>query len=289
MRAPITACYCLLFILPLIYSCGGDKPSLQQPPVIAAAASIPIRVIAVLGPGETLGNPTNYGCRLSDDQIKEYIDELNTYSATNMALLSDGKPLRLAFQNRLTGGQFVKWEIAHLVTLQDQCLDELPFTGTGICGYDPRIYDILDFTANVILTGDTGYDVTAINIYFAGNVVVPGSQPAGHTLDPKGAQSLPAGLERPAIVINDLGFDTASQPGMIIKSRITLEHEICHYLLRRDNTPGYDDKEHTTDTTAQNIMRGLGTLINDVRPKYIPKSLRKEIGLRVQLGNWNTP
>lgn len=229
----------------------------RQAPPQAQTVVIPVKVWIVfsnLG-SESLGNTNNRGCRLSGSQIKQYIDNLN-----NNAHIY-GYPVK--FQPQVDGGG-----LPILNVVIDPSIPPPP-TNRRV---DPAL-----FFQNVVDAGNWDSDV--FNLYFTGYVSPSFANVNGGTLDPQ-QNSLPHTF------INDGGNNVAGQV-VFVPSNHTLEHEVTHFLLRKDQQgPPYDGSFHVPEG-SQNILDQAAP-----SPLIIPRgpgSEQEEIANRIKNGTYFSP
>lgn len=262
MRRSQRQFFCTLCLLVSLVGC-----SQQRKPVLPGTGTIPLKVWVVLGPGESIGNTSNKGCRLSLVQMRNRIEKLQDHTYIFGS--------NIAFQ----------WLPNTPTEAQDPAL--LPFQS--------RDRPELNWHQTVV---SNYWQADHLNIYFTGNVQSYGQDVVAMTLDPSGAISWTP--ERPWIVLNDCGFGQSSgfasgfSPSQVI-TFIVVEHEMAHYLLRRIGIPPYDSGEHVPNG-QNNILQGGG-----VGPQEGPYPLvvpgrwnkadteQKEIWDRVYAGLWNNP
>ena len=224
----------------------------------------------MLGVGESIGNTGNKGCRLSTNQIRDRIEQLQA----NASLY--GRNLTFT------------WSPTTPTQAQDPAL--LPFGGE-------RTQEFIQWHQRVVANN---WDSNKINIYFVGNVqtnVNDEERTIGLASDPLAAQGLNS--QRAAIVINDGGFGASSgfrpnhSPSQVLSYNVT-EHEMTHYLARFRN--------RTINGTFYNIGEhapaNSNNILWDVRPPpanplVVPGGASQagtekfEIWDRIIQGNWN--
>lgn len=208
----------------------------NQPKVVMPGTNfIPVKAWVVLGPsaGEQIGQDNNRGCRLTQAEI----------DAFRAQLIGNRK----AFTPRL----ILTW------SLQDQQVINDP----GIPVFGARQREFQNFLQQVV---SDNWSNDFLNIYFCGNIEVNNQHVYGLTCDPAGCS------DTPLIIVNDGGFEASSGHATPI-TRLTLEHEMAHYLLRRINVPPYDSGEHVPNF-SQNILT-----VDVPRVMVVPSSEQTEI------------
>jgi len=268
MRRVRSVILCVMCIIGVTAGCSQERKPIQ-----ANTGNIPLKVWVVLGPGESIGNTSNKGCRLSSAQIGQYIEQLQKHSG-------------------IYGQNVVfQWQPSTPAQAQDSAL--LPFQS--------RTRDLQAWHPNVV---QNYWQSGHLNIYFVGIVQSVPSAPRAQyamTLDPANAQSTTP--NQPWVLINDGGYET---PGGFVhtpdfmRSLNLLEHEVTHYLARfagdtfgqPPNQRVYDSTEHLVSGSTNNIL--LPTA-QTALPLVIPGrwnqtgTEEKEIWDRVWAGNWNNP
>jgi hypothetical protein len=229
----------------LLVSVGCNHPKVVMP----GTNIIPVKAWIVLGPsaGEQIGQDNNRGCRLTQAEIDAFRSQLIGN--------------RKAFCPALV----ITWSIADQEVINDPSIPPLPF--------QPRRTEIALFQQNMV---SQYWNNDFLNVYFCGNVEVNGNQAFGITCDPAGCQ------DAPYIIVNDGGFTASSGHASPI-TRLTFEHELAHYLLRRINVSPYDSGEHVPNNSQNILTVGLP------RVMVVPTSEQSEICGRVRNGTWNLP
>jgi hypothetical protein len=231
--------------------------SQQRKPVLARTGQIPLKAWVILGPGESIGGASNKGCRLTTNEIQDRIAHLKNHTY-------------------IYGSNIIfQWTPITPPVAEDPAL--LPFVS--------RNRDWMAVHQAVIANY---WEPDHLNIYFAGNVQVGGANQNAFTTDPALAANLTPDF--PYIVCNDgsVFFVSPSQ----MTSYNVIEHEMDHYLLRRDGVPPYNTGEHVPDGT-NNILQDGGA--GPAYPLVVPGrwnqagTEQKEIWDRVFPGLWNNP
>jgi len=244
--------------LAVLLAIGFLLPSgCRQAPPKAQTVTIPVKVWVVFAslPSESVGNVNNRGCRLSLAQMKQYIDNLN-----NNAHIY-GYPVK--FSPPLDGSG-------------NPVLNIVMDPSIPIFGGNRRV-EPANFFQNVVLAGN--WNAGVFNLYFTGYVSPSFANVNGGTLDPQ---------QNPLhhTFINDGGLNN---PGSVVfvPSNHTLEHEVTHFLLRRDQQgPPYDASQHVPEG-SQNILDQFAP-----SPLIIPRgpgSEQEEIRNRLRNGTFFSP
>lgn len=229
----------LLIIVPvlgiLLPGACEKKPS-EPPPQI----TIPCNVVIVLKGGfDGVGIRTNVGCRLTFDEVRSYMEQLNkkaSFYGANVRLAYNDPPLvwpNLSWDNRPE--RFIDW---------------LQFS--------------MDITNNLSINR---FDPNKINIYFTGTFYFDdpsADKNNGNTIDPSGTMIFGGGINiRPHIMISDRGYNLGGFPPpdgvRVVLSDFVLEHEICHFLIRQQQgvnpNARYDGAEHDATPGATHLMK----------------------------------
>jgi hypothetical protein len=238
-------------------------------------------------PNEAAGNRGNKGCRLTDQEITQWITHLQNNASTVF-----GANIKFT------------WPDQAPILFVDNLLPNLPGTRTVPLAdwgtYAPYFHPGV--------SGSGMWAANHLNIYFVGNVQKPGPFALAWTIDPKDwFDAGQNGELRGFICINDGGLDgffgfsqvqfvpggnffTLDPPTLI--GRNVIEHEMTHYLGRFTNrmfsTASYNGEEHTQQTN--NILK---TGLEPAPPPFLPgrwdapATERGEIWQRVFNGNWN--
>ena len=238
----------------------------NQEPVQPYTGNVPITAWVVLGPMENVGTRDNRGCRLTVEEIGDFLTQLKANERifganTNFVLpenLLGVVDYRLATENR------------------------------------PHWFNY--FQDNILANyWESGH----LNVYFAGAYQTPPpiGLPLAMNCDP--ADNPPFG--RTFILMNDGGFTEGSwfrsgfSPAEVL-SYYVFEHEVAHFLLRRDNFPPYDSGEHIPcpdpDNRPSHLLDGCGVGPDGGQPGHdliLPSSEKREIGCRVWDGVWVQP
>lgn len=246
----------------------------QYKPIMPRTGIIPIQVWVVLGPGESIGDQSNRGCRLSTQEITDRIRSLQN----NAGIFGQN----VTFQ----------WQPATPSQAEDPAL--LPFM--------PRSRPWLMWHQQVVANY---WQPGRLNIYFVGNVQLNGQNVIALTWDPAAAQSqFP---ERAWVLMNDCGWPPGNEnqgfspnfdPAQVT-SYFSLEHEIAHYLGRFNNRSfgqppnqrNYDSSEHVPDG-SNNILE---LFVPPPHPLVVPgrwnqaQTEQQEIWDRIWAGTWNNP
>ncbi len=203
--------------LPLV-GCGGKGTRNGTP------YDIPIKVYRVIGPnGDSHSGPDfNDGCQLDNTEITSIV---NSFIANAPALYG---------------------------TLTTVTWDGVVYGMTDTQLPDRSNQSINTLLFRILSTGSTYYDSNVINLYFTGNY--GGTGLFGGTADPHAVLSSNIG---PHIFMND-GAGAGGSGGDVteILRRLTLEHEVGHYLGRFNydsvtmngggNDPGADPRANRT-------------------------------------------
>lgn len=231
-----------------------------------------IKLWAVVGPDESLGNESNKGCRLSENQILARVQSLQ--------------------RNASIFGTRVQFQATTVATIEWNRL--LPFL--------PRTQDDAFFEQDIL---ENHFVSGRINVFFVGNVQVD-ADPYGRAawgVDPRDAFFI-----SPYILINDGGFDRTSgfashwSPDEVL-SYFVFEHEVAHFLARFINTAfgppearrEYGSDEHVPNEppTNNNLLRA--GIVPPAHKLVIPGRFadeQTEAGLiwkRIRDGTWMSP
>lgn len=253
----------------LLIAIGASCVACSSKPINPGTGQIDVFVWRVFADsGDSPGSYYNVGCRLSDAEITDIVNQLISNASVygnNTSIVWDGN-----VQDMVNG--------YHLGTRT---------TDSG------WLQEWID--ASPAARWRDG----KINIYFTGNYTTSGGLIWGQTWDPP--QHSPAFGTRKLILINDGGFPSLpyglKAPMQIIDFRI-LEHEFEHYLGRFQNRSfgppnarrAYDASEHTSD--PNNLLRSGGA--PPAFPLVIPGSSgdhsteKGEIWERIDAGLWNS-
>lgn len=251
------ACLGCASMLTVAVSC-----SLLRKPTLPQTGVVPIRAWIVLAPGESVGNRSNDGCRMTMAEVTAFLESLRSHA-------------------RMFGGN-VRFEPIEVATIED--------FGLFLHG---RLEPFSAFSSYVLLPY---WMEDRLNIYFTGAVQTPPPivLPWATTSDPEVAP-----LGHPFILINDggdtlgSGFKSYRTPSEVNSYHI-LEHEMAHYLLRRNYAPGYDADEHVPFDTLNNILwPGIrlppDVPAPDILPLALPSQEQRQAWCRVFNGVWNLP
>ena len=260
----------------LLGGCGGGKA------LNAGTFEVDLRVIAVVGHGEILGNRGNDGCRLTSGEItalmQQAINNASVFGANTQFNWDGTINVRNDFNSNMyrRNGTFSNFQT--LLTFFSQ--------------FQP--------------------DPNTINIYFTGNF----GSVFGATLEPQASGGTPPGW----ILVNDAGFQGGGVNPGVLQSRLTLEHELGHYLgnsvwapippgggSRQGQTFGtgggqrvYDNFGHITVQGARYLMLDGGFVNGNTRVLNIPgqqvdangnggSDELEGVSRRIYLGPWNQP
>ncbi len=189
-----------LSLLLLATGCSGT------PTVVFPPDTLPIKVYRVIGPFDAAGDPFNDGCRLADAEISQVIRQFQSNST-------------VLFGARCQ----INWD-GIIYTAVDTSI---------VSRTNQPLQNFFAWLQNSQLSNPGLYiDSSRINIYFTGNLSTGSSgQLWGAAVDPLAASSAPL-LQPGVVLINDGGFNGGGSDVPGIMSRMTLEHEIGHYLGR---------------------------------------------------------
>ncbi len=224
----------------LLTACSGTGTASVPP------NTIPLKVYRVIGPnGDSHVDPdSNEGCQLDNTEITTII---NTFTAN--------APLLYGTATKVT------WDgIVH---------------GMTDPGIQSRISsEITSLYSRIYSTGQVYYDPASINVYFSGNYFAPGNDPYasqlfGATRDPHAA--LPSALG-PLILVNDgAGPGGSGGDAAEVLRRLTLEHEMGHYLGRfnynlvtMSNQGSFANRTYGSGVTARTFSSTGGEHVSDL-------------------------
>lgn len=230
----------------LFWACAGcNNPKV----VMAGTGIIPVKAWIVLGGAgsEQIGGISNRGCRLTQAEIDIFKAQL------------------IASRKSFSPSLVINWSFADQQVITDNAI---PVTG-------PRKTEFANFNQNMV---SQHWNNDFLNIYFTGNVEVNSGAVWGATLDPGNSPG------RPFLIVNDGGFQTGIGHQSPI-FRLTLRHELAHYLLRNGGVSPYDTGEHVPSGSANILAKGN----NPQRVMVVPSSDQGQITTRVQNGTWNLP
>lgn len=245
-----------LLIVAALLLPAGCRRSVPQ----STTATVPLKVWVILNVQgsdvfDQSGHEDNMGCRLTLEDITDYIDALKNNShiyGPNIQFSWDGIPVPVRSPH-------------------------VPFD--FIVGNSDRRADI-DMVMQELFQVQDEWTPGFLNIYFGGWMTFDVHSEIrihGFTVDPAGG-GFPAGH----IIINDLGFDSSFQWQVLLDDHL-LEHEMAHFLLRRANTGHYDPFEH--------VVNGSDNILDQFRPHplKLPGAEQQESGDRIRNGTWNAP
>jgi len=287
----------------LPFGCERPRPSpdVPPPPPVDAAVTIELRVVRHLKPSDIndsffggSNHRNNKGCRLSDQEILDYLTEL-----------------RRAMRHQFGPNVDVTWNPAPFFEYRDMILNF----------FDRTFINTMDVSAlRIAIRDDTANTTLKVNLYFTG-WIAPASGGANllaaNTLDPIEScllSALAGGLPgaKPYISINDLdyGVDAAGnsqQPplppdqvdpndplpeGALLAKFYTPDyfiqvHEMGHWLLRQGlSNPGDPNGEHRP-ANSSTLMRANGPFLqrhnfsNDDKAQ-ITERLETPLGWRIR-------
>lgn len=238
-----------LAIILLLWPCIGCSEPNNPKVVMAGTGIIPVKAWVVLGPsaGEQIGSDNNRGSRLTQAEINDFRAQL------------------IANRKAFSPSLIITWSLADQQVINDP----------GIPVFGTRKAEIANFEQNVV---SQHWNNNFPNIYFTGNVEFNGITVWGATADPGNFSNTPY------MIINDGGFESSFGHQSPI-FRLTLRHELAHYLLRRTNVSPYDGGEHVPNGSANILTVGN----NPQRVMVVPSSEQVEITTRVKNGTWNLP
>ncbi len=146
------------------------RPPVPTTPPITAAATIQIRVAVHLKDHiiwhEQIGDRDNIGCRLTEDEILAYLEELQSFATQKLGI-------GVQLQWNWPPDEFPDWYLVNRGL----------YTGMTIEFFRERLF------------ADPGFDPGRINIYFTGWILPlsgPGNSQLGACLDPFCADALAA-------------------------------------------------------------------------------------------------
>lgn len=258
--------FSLVLTMLVAAGCKNDRKALNP-----GSYQIDVAVWAVVGQSESLGNPSNNGCRFTAAQITSLMDQLRRNASVfgvNTRFMWDG--MINVVQNSRTN----------------------------------RIYTSSQFIQDIFL-GTTVYAVEdAINIYFVGDI---NNAALGFTIQPDTYLDTGdiAGIKYIRVI--DGGYSGSGSDLDLLSSHYTLEHEIGHYIGRfnRDvNMDGsliigrsfgagssarnYDQNEHLASSRFLMVEAGLGALNIPGTENPSVEELG-EVSQRIRAGLWNEP
>lgn len=215
---------------------GCDKTETQVP-----AAVVNCNIVVVLALGDTLGNRSNQGCRLTAQEVREYMNGLNVFA-----------------QNYGRNVQFI-WNDPPFEFVWPAPISDPMIRGLNIglfWGHALQPSGVIQYPY---------YDASKINIYFVGdlrNQNNPTSVVNGNTQDPADAYWSMQGGGYPLrshITISDRAFPPPFNGQVTVNlSEHVLEHEMCHFLIRRraglPGQSGYTVEEHDPNSGATHLM-----------------------------------
>jgi len=253
--------------------CGGGKA------LNPGTFEVDLRVVAIVGSGESLGNAGNDGCRLSQAEITAIMQQ--------------------AINNASVFGANTQFNWDGTVNVRTDF-------NSGNYG---RAGTVSDFQF-LLLFPQFEPDPSFINIYFMGNFANPGSPVFGAAIEPQVAGQFSPGYVR----INDGGFQFGAADPATLQSQLILEHELGHYLGNSVWAPNrvgqtfgtgagqrvYDNFGHITVQGAPYLMLDGGFVVGNARVLNVPGQQvdangnggSDELGgvsRRIYLGLWNQP
>jgi hypothetical protein len=257
----------------VIVGCSQQpKPTPQAAAQPGAPYGIPLRVIRVLDNYDSVGSQNNKGCRLTNDQIMDYLAQAESFydRSCHVELLWNG-------------------------SIVDLCWDLNDMNWAGCSARNGRTVDWLWLRE---LQYAYGYEYTPylLNIFFHGNPKVKtypestcgNSTINGNTVDPADEAWYP-GTQTTVwkhILINDRGG--VSGQGAWVSADGVVEHELGHWFLRQKSWQGgrYDDYEHCWPCNL--LMRAHpphpGLFADGLSP-----GLCERCEIWAQASNWNYP
>lgn len=202
-------CFGFSIIIAVMLSVVAVMGCSGTPTVVFPSDTLPIKVYRVIGPSDFHEDPFNNGCRLTNAEINQVVGQLQSNSAVLFGSRSQ-----------------LDWDGVIY-----------PIVDTGISSRTSQpIQSFFTWLQNSQISNPGLYiDPSRVNIYFTGNLSVSSSgQLWGAAVDPLAASNFPL-LQPGVILVNDGGFGSgggSDTPGIL--SRLTLEHEMGHYLGRFD-------------------------------------------------------
>lgn len=248
----------------------SDTPKTTPPacPQPGAVRQVPINVIRVLHSKhhdiDVPGSPTNKGCRLTDDQINDYINQAD-------AFLKDTCKVGLNW-NGMIDDLYVDLEDMPNCSARERRIEW--FWKTELQFLPPR-------------------SLSHLNIYFHGNMRPSNGPECGNitlvanTVDPSDEGEWAGITIWRHIMINDRAGVQPELAGRFVSADRILEHELAHWLLRQRATQGgrYDGAEHCSS---------CGLIMKDPAPHpgefwETPPSVCERHEIWTQAADWNEP
>lgn len=251
--------------------CGsGQKETPKACPTPTSIRTVPVRLHRVMHTsGDSAGNPSNKGCRLSNAQIGAYFAQAKAFYADTCNIL-------------------LTWD-GTIFEFPDDYDDMCP-----PCSARNRRIEALWISADGF-TNDPDYSTDHINIYFTGNLrfTQEGFQCGrgllhANTVDPSAAGIIFGTIFlKQHIVVNDrAGTQTPAAARFVSGDRI-LEHELAHWFLRQAASQGgrYNDEEHCVVCTE--MMKAAPP--HGEKFKEVPTGICERYEIWLQAANWNDP
>lgn len=253
---------------------GGCATS--KKPVKAGTYQVDLKVWAVVNFGESLGNSSNNGCRLTTQDITNIVEQLKNNSAVY--------------------GVNTKFNWDGMIS-------------TFQANVPSRSYPIGAFINDI--SGDPpNWTQDMLNVYFIGS---PDNNSIGATLGPDTYVATGDRIATPFVRIGDGGINGPASNPTVVRKRLTLEHEVSHYIGRFNidasmigdpsqffgKTYGmgatqrvYDGGEHLQSSL---YLMSAAPVYDTQRSLVIPGIERPpqdelgEVSQRIQAGRWNFP
>jgi hypothetical protein len=214
-----------------------QPPPAQPPPVPCSQPQqvrpVPLNVIRVLDNQDTPGAQTNKGCRLTDEQIRQYIAQAQTVYMANCKInltwdsqIQDYRRNLNDYVHPARNGRTFEWFLTN--DPQDKQHNHYDSAKLNLF-----FHGNLKFDTNGDMYGDTSFNA--------------------NTIDPGDAAAWGSYWIDQHILLNDRGGNNGQ--GRFVSQDGVLEHELAHWFLRQRASQGgrYDANEHAG--TAQLLLR----------------------------------
>lgn len=265
-----------LMLLVSLTCCFAGGCSTSNKAVRAGTYQVDLKVWAILNFNETLGNPSNNGCRLTMQQITDIVNQLQ--------------------KNASVYGVNTKFNWDGTINIFSASISS-------------RSYPLGNFINDI--SGDPpNWTSDVVNVYFVGSL---DDTSVGSTLGPDAYAPTGDRFATPFVRIGDGGLNGPGSNVTILQKRLTLEHEVCHYIGRFADDVGmvgnpsqivgktygtgvsarmYNGSEHlqgnsylmssapTYDTQRMLVIPGVET------PQQFELG---EVSQRIKAGTWNSP
>lgn len=232
--------YALVSLAILLTGCGGNANRFStRIPSNPQIADIPIAVHVHVFQGETLGNPTNRGCRFGVAEIKEILE----FSEIHCQDLWTDRAVRFLYRNHSTGQLQLEFDINCINLIDENVATE------DIGGRDALRYSGTDSLVEKFFSKfaplQSRWIPFHLNTIFAGSLEGPTGPGAAFGLAYDSSERCPNHFVEPLIMVADLGFSAD-----FVKKDFVLLHEMTHHfwdLLSATTFEGersYDESEH---------------------------------------------